>query len=103
MISRSIGEQLVRNSEACGREKGEEEEQEEQEDSPGITTFFTSFLTMRTSYPNLCPLFPWRGYIFPISVTTIIMIIRSIGARGVSSDSLLTVVIRGGDSVVREE
>jgi hypothetical protein len=49
---------------------------EEGKNLPGITTFLTSLLTMRTSDPNLCSLLPrWRDVVSFSFLSVVIMVL----------------------------
>jgi hypothetical protein len=46
------------------------------EDIPGITTFLTSLLTMRTSDSNLCSLLPRWGDVISFSFLAVIAMVK---------------------------
>jgi hypothetical protein len=48
---------------------------EEGKDLPGITTFLTSLLTMRTSDPDLCPFLPRWGDVVSFSFLPLVVLV----------------------------
>ena len=68
---------------------------EEGKDLPGITTFLTSLLTMRTSDSNLCSLLPrWGDVVSVLSVVIMVVVMVRV---------VVVLMVRGRDRTVREE
>jgi hypothetical protein len=88
-------------------EARDEEEEEEamkirrgtkrRKDIPGITTFLTSLLTMRTSNPNLSPFLPRWGHVIPFPFLSIIVVFM------VMVIIVIVLMVWWRDCTVREE
>jgi hypothetical protein len=78
--------------------KGKKREGGKKEDLPGITTFLTSLLTMRTSDSDLCPFLPGWGDVFSIPSLPFLSVLVLVMMRVV-----VVLMVRGRDCTVREE